>query len=61
MSVVESAFPRAQEFLPERWYSQPELIQDRRAFAPFSQGTSDPYGLMGKNNSGDITNIMTYT
>ncbi|KAI1451035.1 cytochrome P450 [Annulohypoxylon stygium] len=35
---LESAFPRPDEFIPERWYSQPELIRDRRAFAPFSVG-----------------------
>lgn len=35
---MESAFPQPDEFIPERWYSRPELIRDKRAFAPFSVG-----------------------
>ncbi|CAH0031673.1 unnamed protein product [Clonostachys rhizophaga] len=35
---LESAFPRPNEFIPERWYSLPELVLDRRAFTPFSVG-----------------------
>lgn len=35
---VESAYARQDEFIPERWYSQPELIKDRRAFSPFGVG-----------------------
>jgi cytochrome P450 len=35
---VESAFLRPDDFIPERWYSRPELIKDQRAFAPFSTG-----------------------
>ena len=38
--IVERAFTRPEEFLPERWTSRPEMIKDRRAFAPFSQGKS---------------------
>lgn len=36
--IVESAYDRPEEFIPERWYSQGELIRDRRAFAPFGVG-----------------------
>ncbi|RYP55519.1 hypothetical protein DL769_010135 [Monosporascus sp. CRB-8-3] len=35
---MESAFAQPDEFIPERWYSRPELILDKRAFAPFSVG-----------------------
>jgi cytochrome P450 len=35
---VECAFERPDEFIPERWYSRPELIKDKRAYAPFSIG-----------------------
>lgn len=42
-TVVESAYERADEFIPERWTSKPEMIRDRRAYAPFSQGKNpDP-------------------
>lgn len=36
--TVESCFERATEFIPERWTTRPELIKDRRAFAPFGVG-----------------------
>ncbi|RYP57497.1 hypothetical protein DL769_009436 [Monosporascus sp. CRB-8-3] len=35
---VESAFVSPDEFIPERWYSRPELIRDKRAFGPFGFG-----------------------
>jgi len=35
---LESAFEQPLEFIPERWYSRPELIKDSRAFAPFGVG-----------------------
>jgi cytochrome P450 len=34
----ERAFKRADEFIPERWTTRPELIRDRQAFGPFSFG-----------------------
>ena len=36
----ERYFERASEFLPERWTTAPELVKDKRAFAPFTIGTS---------------------
>lgn len=36
--VVESCFEQANEFIPERWYSRPEMIREKRAFAPFALG-----------------------
>ncbi|KAL8743874.1 MAG: hypothetical protein Q9190_003812, partial [Brigantiaea leucoxantha] len=32
----EAIYPEAASFQPERWYSRPGLINERRAFAPFS-------------------------
>ncbi|KAK8135353.1 hypothetical protein PG984_003293 [Apiospora sp. TS-2023a] len=32
---MESAFMFPDDFVPERWYSRPELILDERAFSPF--------------------------
>ncbi|PLB50874.1 cytochrome P450 [Aspergillus steynii IBT 23096] len=43
---LESAYAQPDEFIPERWYSQPELIRDRRAFAPFGVGNTS---CVGKN------------
>ncbi|EXJ79942.1 hypothetical protein A1O3_08228 [Capronia epimyces CBS 606.96] len=41
----EAAFARAEEFIPERWTSKPELVKAKEAFAPFSLG---PYSCIGK-------------
>lgn len=37
--AVGAAFESPDDFIPERWYSRPELIHDKRAFGPFSFGT----------------------
>ncbi|RMZ91937.1 hypothetical protein DV736_g808, partial [Chaetothyriales sp. CBS 134916] len=39
------AFVRPNEFIPERWTTQPELILDKSAWYPFSLGR---YGCVGK-------------
>lgn len=36
--TVESCFEQADEWIPERWHSQPELVNDARSFLPFAQG-----------------------
>lgn len=36
----------AEQFIPERFYSRPELVKNKDAFAPFSIG---PYACIGKN------------
>lgn len=36
--VVDSVFDKPKDFVPERWYSQPELIKKREAFHPFGAG-----------------------
>lgn len=39
LRAVESCFERAKEFIPERWSSKPEMVKDKRAWAPFSRGS----------------------
>ena len=36
--AVETAFQDPTSFIPERWTSRPEMILDKRAFAPFGVG-----------------------
>lgn len=40
----ERAFVRPDEFLPQRWMTQPELVKDASVFIPFNAGMFD--GLM---------------
>ena len=37
-ALVESCFEQAKEFIPERWYSKPEMIKNKSAYAPFALG-----------------------
>lgn len=37
--IAELAYAQPDEFIPERWYSRPELVRHKSAFAPFSLGT----------------------
>ncbi|KAI0485117.1 cytochrome P450 [Xylariaceae sp. FL0804] len=41
---LEEAYEAPHEFIPERWYSKPELIKDKRAFAPFAMGRNSCSG-----------------
>ncbi|KAJ5171192.1 uncharacterized protein N7500_003975 [Penicillium coprophilum] len=41
---LETAYLHPHEFIPERWYSRPELIKNRRAFAPFGVGRTSCVG-----------------
>ena len=43
---VPTSFVQPNDFLPERWYSEPEKILDHRAFNPFSIGR---YTCVGKD------------
>lgn len=43
--IASRAFEKPDDFIPERWYNQPELIKDKTAFFPFLTG---PYGCIGK-------------
>ncbi|KAL8822793.1 MAG: hypothetical protein Q9191_006478 [Dirinaria sp. TL-2023a] len=36
------------DFIPERWSSQPDLVKSQNAFAPFSLDTG-PFGCIGRN------------
>jgi hypothetical protein len=36
----ERVFSRPNEFLPERWTTEPELVKDSSAFIPFNSGTT---------------------
>jgi tryprostatin B 6-hydroxylase len=37
-ALVESCFVRPNEWIPERFDTQPELVKDTRSFLPFAQG-----------------------
>ncbi|KAF2875739.1 cytochrome P450 [Massariosphaeria phaeospora] len=41
---LEAAFEQPLEFIPERWSTRPELIKDKRAFAPFGSGRTSCVG-----------------
>ncbi|EAA65327.1 hypothetical protein AN0008.2 [Aspergillus nidulans FGSC A4] len=41
---LKSAFAETHEFIPEWWYSRPDLVKDRRAFAPFGVGSTSCVG-----------------
>ncbi|KAJ6008772.1 hypothetical protein N7522_003788 [Penicillium canescens] len=41
---LETAYVNPHDFIPERWYSRPELIKDKRAFAPFGIGRTSCVG-----------------
>ena len=36
--VGELYFEKADEYIPERWYSKPEMVKNRQAHVPFSIG-----------------------
>lgn len=36
--IADEAFEDASSFIPERWYSRPEMVRVRAAFAPFGSG-----------------------
>ncbi|KAH7303072.1 putative cytochrome P450 [Stachybotrys elegans] len=40
-----TAYHDPNAFIPERWTTQPELVKEKRAFAPFSAG---PFGYIGR-------------
>lgn len=45
MGRSEVCYERAQEFIPERWYSKPDMIKHKDVFASFGVG---PYGCIGR-------------
>ncbi|KAF7528053.1 hypothetical protein G7054_g10245 [Neopestalotiopsis clavispora] len=42
----EDCFEQANDFVPERWTTEPQMVKDRRAFFPWGTG---PYACVGKN------------
>ncbi|KAK3374770.1 cytochrome P450 [Podospora didyma] len=38
LARLESSYQNADQFIPERWTTHPEMVKDARGFAPFSQG-----------------------
>lgn len=40
-----ASYVKPEEFIPERWTSQPDLVLNKKAFTPFGIG---PYGCVGK-------------
>jgi cytochrome P450 len=46
LRVDERNFVHAKKYLPERWYSKPELIINRNAYMPFLTG---PFNCAGRN------------
>jgi cytochrome P450 len=43
--IAPKSYVRPLEFIPERWYSSPELIKNKSAFIPFALGF---WGCIGK-------------
>lgn len=43
---LESCFEKGSDFIPERWYEKQDMVRNRKAFMPFSQGR---YSCVGKN------------
>jgi cytochrome P450 len=46
LETVERLYKEPEHFIPERWYSRPELVVDRKSFNPFNIGR---YSCIGKN------------
>ncbi|KAI1377899.1 cytochrome P450 [Hypoxylon crocopeplum] len=46
LARLDSSYESADQFIPERWTTRPEMIKDIRGFAPFSQGR---FNCVGKS------------
>ncbi|KAL9059751.1 MAG: hypothetical protein Q9162_001052 [Coniocarpon cinnabarinum] len=55
---LPSAFECPLEFIPERWTTRPELVKDKRAFAPFGVGRR---ACVGKNLALTQIRLVTAT
>ncbi|KAE9379978.1 cytochrome P450 [Stipitochalara longipes BDJ] len=59
LHLDERYFERASEFLPERWTTAPELVKDKRAFAPFTIGM---YNCVGRQLAlMELRYLLAYT
>ena len=59
-ATVESCFEQAKKFVPERWYSKPEMIKNKNAYQPFALGSPCPQNFHVQNNT-DIKNLGRYS
>ncbi|KMP05031.1 cytochrome P450 3A6 [Coccidioides immitis RMSCC 2394] len=58
MQHDEANYANAEEFIPERWYSKPELIKNRDAFLTWNIGTN---GCIGRALAlTEMRNLITY-
>lgn len=46
VTADEDIYEDATSFIPERWYSKPDMVKYKDAWAPFSMG---PFGCIGKS------------
>ncbi|OTA58321.1 cytochrome P450 [Hypoxylon sp. EC38] len=46
LARLDSSYECAEQFIPERWTTRPEMVKDARGFAPFSQGR---FNCVGKS------------
>lgn len=46
LALDESVYEQASSFVPERWYSKPDMVKHKSAFVPFLIG---PYNCIGRN------------
>ncbi|KAF2177276.1 cytochrome P450, partial [Zopfia rhizophila CBS 207.26] len=46
MALDETVYERCRDFVPERWYSRPEMVKHKDAFLPFLAGSES---CIGKN------------
>jgi cytochrome P450 len=53
---AEKCYVEPEKFIPERWYSRPELVKDARSFLPFAQGR---YTCLGKGLALSELRIVT--
>ena len=48
--LVVSAWDEPHKFYPDRWYNRPDMIRDKRAFAPFGLGRMSHELVKPKSN-----------
>lgn len=56
-ALVESCFDRATTFIPERWYSKPEMIKNKNAYAPFAQGSPLVQFSLSKSGTNECVKV----
>jgi tryprostatin B 6-hydroxylase len=49
---LEEVYVRAGEFVPERWYEEPELVKDKGPYAPFNIGELSPFSSLFRLRTG---------